>query len=319
MKIVILDGHSVNPGDLSFGQFEQFGDLTVYKRTAPHEVIERVRGAQIVLTNKSRMSRDAFEAAPGIKWVGVLATGYDVVDIDAAREKGIPVCNVADYATAGVSEMVFALLLELCRHVGQHSEAVKKGQWAASHDFCFWNHQQTEICGKTLGLIGLGNIGCRTAQIAQAFGMKVLAVSGSRRLKETDTLRYVSQDELFARSDVISLHCPLTEQTRGMIDKNAIEQMKDGVLFINTARGALVDEQVLFDALESGKVGGAACDVVSKEPIRTDNPLLRAKNMIITPHIAWASKESRQRLIDRAAANLAAFLDGRTECAVNMD
>lgn len=318
MKIVVLDGHAVNPGDLSWERFEKLGEMSVYERTPADKVAERIGDAQIVLTNKAVLSAEVFKAAPSIKWVGILATGYEIVDIKAAREKGIPVCNVADYSTVAVAEMVFALLFELCRRVGAHSDAVKQGEWTAAPDFCFWKYPQSEIYGKTMGIIGLGNIGRRVAQIAQAFGMNVLAESASRPLPQTDTLRYAGRDELLAAADVVSLHCPLTDQTRGLISKSAIKKMKESALVINTARGALIDEQAITDALDSGRIAGFACDVVSVEPMRADNPLLRAKNTIITPHIAWASRQSRQRLMDMMASHLEAFLTGRIQGAVNM-
>ncbi len=318
MKIVILDGRAVNPGDVSWEPFGKLGDLTVYDRTSDDKIIERIGDSPIIITNKVNLTEDIFAAASEIKWVGILATGTEIVDINAASKRGIPVCNVADYSTAAVAEMVFALLFELCRRVGAHSDAVMQGEWTASKDFCFWKYPQNEICGKTLGIIGLGSIGRRTAKIAEAFSMNVIAASSSRPVPETDTLKYADLDGVYRHADIISLHCPLNEQTRGMIDKRAIDKMKDGVIIINTARGALVDEQDLTDALQSGKVSGAACDVVSKEPITADNPLLGAKNVIITPHIAWASRQSRQRLIDMAADNLKAFISGRIQGAVNM-
>lgn len=319
MKIVVLDGHAINPGDITWKPIEALGELTVYDRTPDDKILERISDAQIVFTNKARIKEPLMDAAPSVKWIGILATGYEIVDIQAARQRNIPVCNVADYSTVAVAEMVFALLFELCRRVGAHADAVSRGEWTAAPDFCFWIHPQSEIYGKTMGIIGLGNIGKRTAHLAQAFGMKVMVVSKSRTLPENDSLRYAELDELFEQSDIISLHCPLTPDTRRIIDKKAIERMKDGVLLINTARGPLIDEQALRDALESGKVGGAACDVVSREPIQADNPLLGAKNMIITPHIAWASQQSRQRLVDMAAENLAAYMAGGLKGAVNMD
>ncbi|MFA5676097.1 MAG: D-2-hydroxyacid dehydrogenase [Christensenellales bacterium] len=319
MKIVILDGNAINPGDVTWEPFEKLGHLTVYDRTTDDQITVRIGGSQIVLTNKVHLTEQIFAAAPDIKWVGILATGTEIVDLDAASARGITVCNVADYSTAAVAEMVFALILELSRRVGAHSDAVMRGEWTASRDFCFWKYPQNEIYGKTLGIIGLGAIGQRTAKIAQAFGMNVTAVSKSRRLPQTDTLKYAGLDELYRRADIISLHCPLNSQTRGMIDKHAIAKMKDGVIIINTARGALINEAALADALQNGKVAGAGCDVVSKEPIAADNPLLGAKNAIITPHIAWASRQSRQRLINMAADNLKAFLLGRVQGAVNME
>jgi glycerate dehydrogenase len=317
MKIVVLDGFTMNPGDISWQPLEALGDLRVYDRTPPDRTVERIGDAQVVLTNKTRLSAEVINAAPQIKYVGVLATGYDVVDVAAAKQRGVPVCNVPGYATDAVAEMVFALLLEMCRHIGAHSDAVKNGEWTASPDFCFWKHPMSEVSGKTLGIVGLGRTGQRTAQIAQAFGMRVLAVSQSRPLAESDTLRYVTTDTLLAESDVISLHCPLTEHTRHMIGSDALARMKSGVMLINTARGGLIDERALAEALESGKVASAACDVVSAEPIREDNPLLTAKNIIITPHIAWASRPSRERLMAQTVNNVKAFLAGQPVNVVN--
>ena len=317
MKIVVLDGYTLNPGDISWAALEALGELTVYDRTPAEKTIERIGDAQIVLTNKTRLTAEVFAAAPCIKYVGVLATGYDVVDAAAAKKHGIPVCNVPGYATDAVAEMVFALLLELCRHTGAHSDAVKSGEWTASPDFCFWKSPLTELYGKTMGIVGLGRTGQKTAAIAQAFGMRVLATSGSRALPETDTLRYATQEELLAQSDVISLHCPLTDATKQLINRDTISRMKDGVLLVNIARGGLIDERALADALNSGKVAGAAVDVVSAEPIHADNPLLGAKNIIITPHIAWAARPSRERLMEQTAKNVAAYLSGQPINVVN--
>lgn len=317
MKIVVLDGYTLNPGDISWAALEALGELTVYDRTSADKTVERIGDAGIVLTNKTRLTADVFDAAPNIKFVGVLATGYDVVDVAAAKQRGIPVCNVPGYATDAVAEMVFALLLELCRYTGAHAEAVKNGEWTDSPDFCFWKHPMSELNGKTMGIVGLGRTGQKTAAIAQAFGMKVIAVSGSRALPEADTLRYVTMEQLLAQADVISLHCPLTVATKQLINRDTISRMKDGVMLINIARGGLIDEQALADALNSGKVAGAACDVVSAEPIHADNPLLKAKNIIITPHIAWAARPSRERLMEQTAKNVAAYLSGQPINVVN--
>lgn len=317
MKIVVLDGYTLNPGDISWSGLEALGELTVYERTPADKTLERIGDAEIVLTNKTRLTADVFDTLRGIKYVGVLATGFDVVDVTAAKKYGIPVCNVPGYATDAVAEMVFALLLELCRHTGAHAEAVKDGEWTASPDFCFWKHPMSELGGRTIGIVGLGRTGQKTAAIAQAFGMKVLAVSGSRPLPESNSLRYVTTDELLESSDVISLHCPLTEATKNLINRDTISRMKTGVMLINIARGGLIDEQALADALNSGKVAGAAVDVVSAEPIKADNPLLAAKNIIITPHIAWAARASRERLMEQTAKNVAAFLSGQPVNVVN--
>ena len=317
MKIVVLDGYTLNPGDISWAALEALGELKVYDRTPADKTVERIGDAEIVLTNKTRLTTEVFGAATSIKFVGVLATGYDVVDIAAAKQRGIPVCNVPGYATDAVAEMVFALLLELCRHTGAHSEAVRNGEWAASPDFCFWKHPMSELAGKTMGIVGLGRTGQRAAAIAQAFGMKVLAVSGSRALPESDTLSYVTMEQLLIQADVISLHCPLTDATKHLINRDTISRMKDGVMLVNIARGGLIDEQALADALNSGKVAGAAVDVVSAEPIHADNPLLGAKNIIITPHIAWAARPSRERLMEQTAKNVAAYLSGQPVNVVN--
>lgn len=319
MKIVVLDGHTLNPGDLSWKEFEKLGDLTVYDRTPDDLIVERIGDAEIVFTNKTSLSKAAFDACSGIKWVGVLATGYNVVDIQTAKVKGIPVCNVPSYSTAAVAQMVFALLLELCHHVGEHDKSVKDGKWSKNQDFCYWDYPLIELAGKTMGIIGLGRIGKNTANITNAFGMNVLAYAEHKRDGvEHDMLKYTSLDTLFAESDVISLHCPLFESTKGIINKNSIAKMKDGVMIINTARGLLIVEEDLKAALNSGKVAGAACDVVSEEPIDINSPLLHAKNIIITPHIAWAPKESRERLLSIAADNLKMYIKGTLVNCVNM-
>ena len=318
MKIVVLDGYTLNPGDLDWNGLEALGELTVCDRTAPEDVIARIGDAELIYTNKTVISREILDACPSVKFIGVLATGYNVVDTEAAKEKGIPVCNVPTYGTTAVAQYTFALLLEICHHVWAHSEAVKAGAWASCPDFCFWNYPLFELAGKTLGIIGYGRIGQTVGQIAQAFGMKVLAVDGHVRPElENENMKYVELDELFKEADVISLHCPLFPSTQGIINKENIAKMKDGVIILNDSRGPLIVEQDLFDALESGKVAYAASDVVSTEPIKDDNVLLKAKNMIITPHIAWAPKEARKRLMDVAVADLAAFLAGEPINVVN--
>lgn len=265
------------------------------------------------------MSKATFEACPGIKWVGVLATGFNVVDVIAAKEKDIPVCNVPSYGTTAVAQMVFALLLEMCHHIGAHDKSVKDGKWSKSPDFCYWDYPLIELAGKTMGIIGLGRIGQNTAKLANAFGMNVLAYDEYKIDElESDMLKYTTLDVLLAESDVISLHCPLFESTKGIINKNSIAKMKDGVMIINTSRGLLIVEEDLKDALNSGKVAGAACDVVSEEPISIENPLLRAKNILITPHIAWAPKESRERLLNTAINNLEGYLKGTLVNCVNI-
>ena len=318
MKIVILDGYTLNPGDLSWGRLEEIGEVTVYDRTPSDKIVERIGEADVVFTNKTPISRETLDACKNVKFIGILATGYNVVDVAAAKERGIPVSNIPTYGTDAVSQFAIALLLELCHHVGEHSDAVKRGDWTNNQDWCFWNHPLIELSGKTMGIIGFGRIGQGTARIAQALGMKVLAYDSYRIAElESDTLRYVDLDELYKESDVISLHCPLFPETEGIINKNSIAKMKDGVMIINDSRGPLIVEEDLRDALNSGKVGGAALDVVSTEPIRADNPLLQAKNIIITPHIAWAPIESRQRLMDIAVDNLKAFTEGAPVNVVN--
>jgi Lactate dehydrogenase and related dehydrogenases len=318
MKIVILDGHTENPGDLSWEGFEKLGQVTVYDRTPADEIVERIGDAEIVITNKTPISAETLQACRGIKYVGVLATGYNVVDVTAAREKRIVVSNIPTYGTAAVAQFAIALLLEVCHHIGEHSAAVLRGDWTSSQDWCFWNYPLIELAGKTMGIIGFGKIGQATAKIAQALGMKVVAYDEYRNpALESETCQYVTLDELLAQSDTISLHCPLFSSTQGIINKDSIAKMKDGVIIVNNSRGPLIVEQDLADALNSGKVAGAGCDVVSTEPIQADNPLLKAKNAILTPHISWAPKESRQRLMDIAVQDLEAFLDGNPINVVN--
>ena len=305
MKIVVLDGYAANPGDLSWEAFEQLGELTVYDRTAPQDVPARLEGAVMALTNKTVLTRELMANAKDLKYVGVLATGYNVVDVAAAKELGITVCNIPAYSTDSVAQMVFALLLEICQHVGDHSRAVHAGRWTASKDFCFWDSPLMELAGKTMGIVGYGRIGRKVAEIARCFGMKVVAWTRTPRDPEC-----VSLDELLQVSDVISLHCPLFPQTQNLINKESIAKMKDGVILINTARGPVINDADLAEALKSGKVYAAACDVASVEPIPADNPLLGLENMIFTPHIAWATHEARARLMDIAVENIKAFLAG---------
>ncbi|MBC8531356.1 D-2-hydroxyacid dehydrogenase [Gehongia tenuis] len=320
MKIVILDGYTENPGDLSWDAMATLGELTVYDRT-PHTdevVAERIGGAELVITNKTPVSRAAMDACPNIRYIGVLATGYNIVDVAAAREKGIVVTNIPTYGTNAVGQFAIALLLELCHHVGHHSAAVREGRWEACPDWCFWDYPLIELAEKTMGIIGYGRIGQATGRIAQALGMKVLAYDTCQHPKlVSETCRYAELDELLRTSDVIALHCPLFKETEGLINRESIARMKDGVFIINNSRGPLIVEEDLAEALNSGKVAGAGLDVVSTEPIRGDNPLLKAKNCIITPHISWAPKESRQRLMDIAVENVKAFLSGSPVNVVN--
>ncbi|HCD43956.1 MAG TPA: glycerate dehydrogenase, partial [Lachnoclostridium sp.] len=285
MKIVVLDRYTENPGDLSWSGMEEFGEVTVYERTPAELIVERIGDAEIVYTNKTPVSKSTLEACPAIKYIGVLATGYNVVDAKAAKEKGILVSNIPSYGTEAVAQFTIALLLELCHHIGAHSQYVMEGDWTRSKDFCFWNYPLTELAGKTMGIIGFGRIGQVTAKIAQALGMNILACSRNRiESLESETCRYTDLDELLAKSDVISLHCPLLPETQGIINKETIAKMKNNVMILNSSRGPLIVEEDLMEALNSGKVGGAAVDVVSVEPMKTDNPLLKAKNCIITPH-----------------------------------
>jgi glycerate dehydrogenase len=321
MKIVVLDGFTLNPGDLSWDGIKQFGEVTVHDRTgfAPENVIKTIGDADVIFTNKTPLPKAVLENVPSVKYIGVLATGYNIVDTAAAKELGIIVTNIPTYGTAAVAQFTFALLLELCHHVGAHADAVKKGEWTSSVDFCFWNYPLIELAGKNMGLIGFGRIGQATAKVAQSLGLNVLAYDSYQNpALVSETCKYVSLEELLASSDIISLHCPLTESTNGLINKNTISKMKDSVMIINTSRGPLVVEQDLCDALNSGKVAAAAVDVVSAEPIAATNPLLKAKNCIITPHIAWALKESRIRLMNTAVENLAAFVNGSPINVVNL-
>ena len=320
MKIVVLDGYTENPGDLSWDGLSALGTLTVYDRTPvtdEQEIISRIGDAEIVYTNKTPITAAVLDACPQIKFISVLATGYNVVDCAAARERNIPVTNVPAYGTMAVAQFTMALLLEVCHHVAHHSDAVHAGRWENSIDFCFWDYPLMELAGKTMGIIGFGRIGQQTAKIAKAMGMEILACSRTETDAGRETGTYVDLDTLLANSDVISLHCPLFPETKGIINRETIEKMKDGVILLNTSRGPLIVEQDLADALNSGKIRAAAVDVVSAEPICSDNPLLTAKNCLITPHIAWAPKESRQRIMDCAEANLKAFLAGSPINVVN--
>ena len=320
MKIVVLDAFTENPGDLSWAPLEALGEVTIYDRTAYAEsplIAERIGDAEIVVTNKTPISRETLDKCPGVRMIAVLATGYNVVDYVYAGEKGIPVVNVPTYGTASVAQFAIALLLEICQHVAHHSEAVHAGRWENAEDWCFWDYPLIELSGKTMGIIGFGRIGQNTGRIAKALGMTVLA-SGSRETEAGRAIaEYVDRDELFARSDVVVLHCPLFPDTAGIINRDTIAKMKDGVILINNSRGGLIVEQDVADALNSGKIMAAGLDVVSTEPIRADNPLLRAKNCLITPHISWAPKEARQRILDITVDNIRAFLAGDPINVVN--
>lgn len=318
LKIVVLDGYAENPGDLSWEAFEKLGEFTCYDRTPEKQVIERIGDAQVVIVNKTPITRETLESCGNIRYIGVLATGYNIVDTATAKEKGIVVTNIPTYGTAAVSQFAFALLLEICHHVGHHSDAVFEGRWERNPDWTFWDYPLIELMGKTMGIIGYGRIGQNTGNIAQAFGMKVLANSPSKKPEVvSDSLSFVELDELFSKSDIIVLHCPLLPSTEGIISRESIARMKDGVIIINNSRGPLIVEQDLADALESGKVAAAGLDVVSSEPIQGDNPLLKAKNCLITPHISWAPVETRARLMGLALDNLKAFLEGAPINVVN--
>ena len=319
MKLTVIDGYTMNPGDLSWEQYEKFGELRVFDHYTgdEEEVIRRIGDAEIVIANKSKVTRRVIDACPNIRFIAVQATGYDPIDYVYAREKGIPVSNVPAYGTDSVAQFAIALLLEICGHAGHHDQAVHQGKWAACGDWCFWDYPMIELSGKTMGIIGFGRIGQAVGRIASALGMKVLAYNRSRSESGAKIAQYVELDELLERADVISLHCPAFPETVGMINRDTIAKMKDGVILINNSRGALVVEQDLAEALNSGKVAAAALDVVSSEPIRDDNPLLRAKNCLITPHISWAPKESRQRIMDCTEENIRCFLAGKPQNVVN--
>lgn len=320
MKIVVLDGYTENPGDLSWAELERFGEVTVYDRTSYTDapvIAERIGDAEIVVMNKTPISRETIDKCPNIKLIAVLATGYNVVDYIYAREKGIAVVNVPTYGTQIVGQYAVGLLLEICSHYGHHDQTVKEGKWENNADWCYWDYPMIELYGKTAGIIGLGRIGQATAKILNAMEMKVLAFDSFPSESGKQVAEYVDLDTLFSQSDVIFLHCPLFPSTEGMINKENIAKMKDGVILINNSRGQLVVEQDLADALNSGKVYAAGLDVVSTEPIRGDNPLLKAKNCIITPHISWAAQAARQRIMDITVENIKAFLDGTPQNVVN--
>ncbi|MBR5125218.1 MAG: D-2-hydroxyacid dehydrogenase [Oscillospiraceae bacterium] len=314
MKITILDGFAVNPGDLDWNILAPYGTVTVYDRTdSNEESIARIGDSEIVLVNKTPLPASVIEACPSIRMIGMLATGYNIVDVDCARCHGIPVCNVPCYSTASVAQFAIALLLEICHHCGRHNVLVHEGAWTSCQDFCLWTTPQMELAGKTLGIIGYGRIGQQTARIAQALGMRVITFSRSRNAEG----EYVDLDTLLRESDVISLHCPLFPETSGIISRENIGKMKDGAILINTARGALLDEQAVADALAAGKLRGVAVDVTTVEPIRKENPLLSAPNCIITPHMAWTPIEARRRLLNTVRDNIRSFTEGNPQNVVN--
>ena len=317
MKLINLDASALNPGDLSWDVLNQFGEVTLYQRTESEaEAIRRIGDHEIVLTNKVPITERLLAACPNIKLICIQATGYNIVDTAACTRRDIPVCNVPDYGTAAVAQFTLALMLELCHRIGYHDAVVHNGKWCASPTFCFWDTPQMELGGKTLGIIGFGRIGQATAKLAQAFGMRVITTSRTKRENELG-IEYVDMDTLLTQSDFVSLHCPLFAENTNMVNADFISKMKDGAFLINTARGGLLDEQAVADALTAGKLAGAAVDVVTDEPMKVYNPLLTAPNCIITPHIAWAPKESRQRLLDCCVENIRAFLRGKPQNVVN--
>lgn len=318
MKIVVLDGYGMNPGDLTWEGLEKLGDLTVYDRTSSSEVIERATGAEIILTNKTIIDQKTIENLPGLKYIGVLATGYNVVDIEAATEHNIVVANIPAYSTDSVAQMVFALLLAITNSVGHYTDDNRAGRWSRNADFCYWDSPLTELAGKTFGIIGFGHIGGKVAQIALSFGMRVMALTSKPRNELPDGVEKAADiNRILQESDVLSLHCPLTDSTRHLINDSTLAIMKPSAILINTGRGPLVDEKALANALNSGKIHGAGVDVLSCEPPKLDNPLLYARNCYTTPHLGWATFEARKRLMDIAVANVANFLEGTPTNVVN--
>lgn len=318
MKIVVLDGHTLNPGDLSWDGISQFGDIKVYDRTAEDQIAERCKGAEIIFTNKTPLQHKVLEQLPALKYIGVLATGYNVVDIEYAKKRNVLVANVPGYGTASVVQMTFALLLELCQHVQKHSDSVQEGDWSRSLDFCYWNYPLVELEGKTIGIIGFGSIGKKVADIATAFGMNIL---GSARhhsdQSQRKNFKWADLSEILSNSDVVSIHCPLFPETQGMINKENLKKMKSSAFLLNTSRGPIIVDEDLAEALNNGVIAGAGIDVLSVEPPPKGNPLFKAKNCLITPHIAWATKEARSRLMGIAEDNLSAFLSGKPVNVVN--
>jgi glycerate dehydrogenase len=317
-RIVVLDGYALNPGDLDWGPLTRLGSCEIFDRTKRDDILSRADGAEVLFTNKTPLDRETIQQLPALRFIGVTATGYNVVDVSAARERGIPVCNVPGYGTASVVQLTFALILELTHHVQRHSDSVMSGRWAASADWSYWEHPLIELEGKTLGIIGLGTIGRRVASVGQAFGMQVVA---SVREGMTPTgpasVERVPLDDLLSKSDVVSIHCPLTPDTEGLIDSRRLARMRPSAFLINTSRGQIIRETDLAEALEAGTIAGAGLDVLCLEPPAPDNPLFAARNCIITPHIAWASFEARTRLMLESVANLRAWLEGRPRNVVN--
>lgn len=322
MKLVILDGHALNPGDMSYDQLKEFGQLEFYERTPPELVVERMRDADIVFLNKVTITKEILDQCQKLKYIGVFATGYNVIDTAAARERGVVVTNIPSYSTMAVAQATFALLLELTNGVHAHNQSVQNGDWIKSPDFCYWTHPLAELLGKTFGIVGFGSIGQAVAKIANSFGMKVIAHSRTAKKiqdfsKDNFKVESVSLDELLAQSDIVSLHCPLTSDNNGMINQASLDKMKDGAILLNTARGPLIDEAAVRKALDAKKLSGFAADVLSQEPMSKDCPLLGTPNCVITPHVAWAAKETRERLLGIALDNLRKFLAGTPINVVN--
>ncbi len=317
MRIVVLDGYTLNPGDLHWGGLEALGTCETYHRTLAEEIVARAAPAQIVLTNKTELSRQTIAQLSELQYIGVLATGYNVVDVEAARDRGIPVTNVPTYGTRSVAQMVFAHLLNLTSHTGHHAQTVAEGRWTASEDWCYWDYPLIELAGLTMGIVGLGRIGTATAQLATAFAMDVLAYDLAAPAELPSGIEMAELERVFRESDVVCLHCPLTPQTQELVNRDRLALMKPTAFLINTSRGPLVDEPALAEALNAGRIAGAGLDVLAAEPPRSDNPLLGAKNCFITPHIAWATKAARSRLLDTVVENIRAFLDGCPQNVVN--
>lgn len=316
MKIVVLDGYTLNPGDLSWDELKRTGDLVIYDRTTSDKVIERAKDAEVVLTNKSIVNKESIFGLPMLKYIGVMATGYNIIDIEAAKQKKIIVTNAPSYSTASTAQHTFALILELTNQVGIHAESVKAGEWVKSPDFCFRKSPITELSGKTLGIIGFGRIGQEVAKIALAFGLKIIASHKHPERDKMEGVRFVTVEEVFAQADLISLHCPLTAENKEFVNNDLMGIMKPSAFLINTARGQLINENDLATFLNNGRIAGAAMDVVSSEPPSKNNPLLNAKNCILTPHIAWATKEARERLIQIVTENIKAYLNGKPQNVV---
>ena len=316
MQIVVLDGHTLNPGDLSWAGLHELGQCQIHDRTSPDDIVQRAQEAEIVLTNKTQLSKETIAQLPKLRYIGVLATGYNVVDVKAAHKQNICLTNIPAYGTVSVAQMVFAHLLNLTQHVAEHGQSVQAGDWSRSRDFCYWNFPLVELAGLTMGIIGLGRIGQTTARLALDFGMKVIYFDVEKSITPHLNAQAVDLETLFRESDVVSLHCPLTDSNFRLVNEQRLQLMKPTAFLINTSRGPLIDERALTDALNAGKIAGAGLDVLSREPPEADNPLLKAKNCYITPHIAWATKAARQRLMDIALTNIRAFMNGKPQNVV---